>query len=66
MTLYELYSTFIMPHLVDLSLFDGFGEQVFYKCFAVAVSLVITHFAVIVPYRLTLKLCGYKSWRLRR
>lgn len=66
MTLYQLYVTYIMPHLVDLSLYEGFGSEVFYKVFAVAVAVVITHFVVIVPYRLILKLCGYKPWRLKR
>lgn len=63
MTLYEILKTYIMTPLLDLSFFEGYGERVFYCIFALAMAAVVTHFVVIVPYRLLLRLSGYKRWR---
>lgn len=62
MTLYEILKTYILAPLFDLTLYDGFGEWIFYHVLAVALACIVVHLFVIVPYRVVLKLCGYKRF----
>ena len=67
MTLYELFSIYIMPHLVDLTLFDGIAESVFYQVFVWTISIITVHVFVVLPYMLMLKLIKYRpTWWWRK
>lgn len=67
MTLYELFSLYIMPHLVDLTLFEGVAESVFYQVFVWTISLIVVHVFVVLPYMVTLKLIKYRpTWWWRK
>lgn len=66
MSFYELLTTFIMPHLVDVNLFGGVCSQTFYELFVMACSGIVIHFWLFVPYTLILRLTGYKSRRKKK
>ena len=67
MTLYELFSIYIMPHLVDLTLFEGVSETVFYQVFVWAISIIVVHLFVVLPYMLIMKLIRYRpTWWWRK
>lgn len=68
MTLYELFEIYILPHIVDLNLFGGIASDVFYRVFVVAVSCILVHCFVVLPYMGLLKLIKYRPtwwWRKR-
>ena len=62
MTLYEILTTYIMPSMGDLTLYDGYGAKVFYYIFITAVSALCVHFFVCVPYHFILRFMKYKGW----
>ena len=67
MTLYELFSTYIMQHLVDTTLFGGVAESVFYQVFVWTISIIVIHCAVVLPYMLMMKLIRYRpTWWWRK
>ena len=67
MTLYELFTMYIMPYLVDMTLFDGVAETVFYQVFVWAISIIVVHLFVVLPYMLMMKLIRYRpTWWWRK
>ena len=67
MTLYELFTVYILPHIVDMTLFEGVAESVFYRIFVTTISIIIVHLFIVLPYLLMLKLIKYRpTWWWRR
>ena len=67
MTLYDLFSTYIMPHLVDTTLFGGVAENVFYQIFVWTISIVVIHSMIVLPYMCLMKLVHYRpTWWWRK
>ena len=67
MTLYELFTVYILPHLVDMTLFDGVAESVFYQVFVWAISIILVHLFIVLPYMLVMKLIRYRpTWWWRK
>lgn len=62
MTFYDILHTYIMPHMGDLSLYEGYGEKAFYYIFITAISAIMVHFFVCVPYHFLLRFMKYKGW----
>ena len=61
MTLYELFTVYILPHIVDMNLFDGVAESVFYQVFVWAISIILVHCFIVLPYMLLMKLIKYRK-----
>ena len=67
MTLYELFTVYILPHLVDMNLFDGVAESVFYQVFVWTISILVVHLFIVLPYMLMMKLIRYRpTWWWRK
>ena len=62
MTFYDIIVTYIMPNMGDLALYDGYGAKVFYYIFMTAVSALMVHFFVVLPYHYLLRFMRYKGW----
>lgn len=63
MTLFDVLNTYIMPYLIDVTRYNGDFEKVFYGVCVWALSLIVAHCFVWLPYKMVLKVCGL--WKKR-
>lgn len=60
-TFYDFLMDYIIPLFGDPSVVE-YGQNVFDYVFFSAVSVVVVHFLVVVPYNVFLRLIRYKGW----